>query len=342
MDIVTHALLGALAAASVTNNGRCKSAALAGGISALLPDMDVLIRSAQDPLLVLEYHRHFTHSLFFAPLGAAVGMLLLWPFLRKCLNVRLLYAACLAGYASACLLDVCTSYGTHLFWPVYPQPIALGIIAVVDPLFTLLLIIGLAFYLCRSNSRLRWFGAVAASLYLCFGALQWHRAHEAVSEWVQRNHTGTPEAALSQILVKPTLGNLVLWRALIIQNGQVQALSLRIGVFGQIVEYTGERTGLIDLQAWHRRLGDSRAYQDLLRFNKFADGLLVPFPGNAHHIGDVRYAMLPTSIEPLWGIEVSEQHPNDPVRFFTRRDTRPEIRTAFLQMLWGRSAQEHD
>jgi inner membrane protein len=73
MDIVTHALLGAASGIALTcDRAHTKSAALAGALGAMLPDVDVFIDSAQDPLLVIEYHRQFTHSLLIAPLGAAI------------------------------------------------------------------------------------------------------------------------------------------------------------------------------------------------------------------------------------------------------------------------------
>ena len=34
-----------------------------------------------DALLVLDYHRHFTHALAFVPFGALIAALLLWPCL---------------------------------------------------------------------------------------------------------------------------------------------------------------------------------------------------------------------------------------------------------------------
>lgn len=336
MDIVTHALFGALAAGTAARNTPARvSSAWAGGVSACLPDLDVFIRSAEDPLLVLEYHRHFTHSLFFSPLCAAVGMLLLGPFFRRRFSPPALYVACLIGYTSACLLDVCTSYGTHVFWPIYSRPIALGIIAVVDPLFTLLVALGLFFCLRLEAFRLRWLGMAAAGFYLCLGVVQLHRAERAALTWAENNPGGRDPAAASRILVKPTLGNLLLWRALIVRDGQVQALGLRVGLSGRIVHYLGEKTALVDHREWRSRLADSRAYEDLQRFSRFADGLLVVVPGETHQIGDVRYAMLPTSVEPLWGIELDEHNPRSAPRFFTRRNASAEIRAAFLGMLAG-------
>ena len=49
---------------------------MVGLAAGLLADADVLISSANDPLLNIEYHRHFSHSLFFIPIGAAIAWML--------------------------------------------------------------------------------------------------------------------------------------------------------------------------------------------------------------------------------------------------------------------------
>ena len=58
-------------------------AGLLGALAGMAPDLDVLIRSSTDPLLFLEYHRQFTHSLAFIPIGAALCTAILYPFVRK-------------------------------------------------------------------------------------------------------------------------------------------------------------------------------------------------------------------------------------------------------------------
>ena len=83
MDIVTQSILGAAAAQSVAKKEHVRLATLIGLVSGVIADADVFIRSSSDPLLVLEFHRHFTHSIFFIPIGALVAFCILWPFLRK-------------------------------------------------------------------------------------------------------------------------------------------------------------------------------------------------------------------------------------------------------------------
>ena len=55
-----------------------RRAAFIGLVAGVLADADVFIR-ADDPLIVLEYHRHFTHALLFVPVGALIAALLCWP-----------------------------------------------------------------------------------------------------------------------------------------------------------------------------------------------------------------------------------------------------------------------
>ncbi len=125
MDILTQSLMGGVLAQAVANKREKKLATAAGVVAGLLADADFFIRSTSDPLLNIEYHRHFTHSIFFIPFGAALAMLLLTPFLRKQLSASHLYIYCLAGYSLSGFLDACTSYGTLLLWPVSDQRIAL-------------------------------------------------------------------------------------------------------------------------------------------------------------------------------------------------------------------------
>ena len=166
MDILTHAVMGAAFAAGVASiryRGEKSGLAarrLAAGIGAaagLLPDADALIQSGGDALLVLDYHRHFSHALAFVPIGALIAALLLWPLLRRRIDFATLYLCALAGYLPHPLLDACTSYGTHLWLPFSQRREAWNLIAVVDPLFTLLLAVPLFLYLRRPDSRaLRW------------------------------------------------------------------------------------------------------------------------------------------------------------------------------------------
>lgn len=338
MDILTHFTLGAAGAAALAPSKETRWAALAGGLAGLLPDADALIESAADPLLNLEFHRHFSHALTFVPVGALIASALLWLVMRRHLTFPRLYGYCLIGYLLAPLLDACTSYGTHLLWPFSDQPVAWSIIPIVDPLFTLAVLIPLAFALvCRHSHPARWSLGLAA-LYLTAGLAQHERALvQAQQLAASRDHA--PE----RLLVKPTIGNLILWRSVYVYGGDIHVDGIRVALPGSSRAYAGERAPLLDPE---RDLPGLKAgsvqHGDLERFVRFADGLPIQHPRRDEFIGDARYAMLPTRIEPLWGIVLNFDAPEHHARFETNRRFTPEVRREFLDMLLGRELKTND
>lgn len=335
MDLVTQGLLGAVAGQSVSKPGHARIAALAGSAAALLADADVLIRSGQDALLTLEFHRHFTHALLFIPVGAMIAAALLWLPMRHHLSFRQLYAYTFIGYATAGLLDACTSYGTHLLWPFSAAPVAWSIIAIVDPLFSLILLAGLIAAWHLRQRRAAWFALALAVAYLVFGAVQHHRALQ-VAEALAVERGMVP----SRVLVKPTMGNLVLWRALAVSGNHVQADAIRVGLFAGNRIYPGESARLVDPHTWKGLPKSSAAYRDLQRFHAFSQQLLVEHAEKPNWIGDGRYSMLPDSLVPIWGIRLDPSKPEQPAAFEVDRAFPKETRHKFIDMLWGRDLSD--
>ena len=71
MDVLSQAVLGASLSQSFAKDKSKQLIALViGALAGMAPDLDVLIYSSDDPLLFLEFHRQFTHSLLFIPFGA--------------------------------------------------------------------------------------------------------------------------------------------------------------------------------------------------------------------------------------------------------------------------------
>ena len=117
MDPISQGTVGAAFAQSTANKNNFIKISFIGFLAGLAPDLDVLIRSENDPILFLEYHRQFSHSLFFIPFGALIISLLIFPLVKKSISLKTIYIASFFGYATHGLLDACTSYGTLLFWP---------------------------------------------------------------------------------------------------------------------------------------------------------------------------------------------------------------------------------
>jgi len=114
MDPLSQGVLGASLPQSVSQPKTIVYACILGILSGMAPDLDIFIQSKTDPFLFLEYHRQFTHSLLFIPIGGLLCAILFYAlFARFKLTFKQTYLFCTLGYATHGLLDSCTSYGTQ-------------------------------------------------------------------------------------------------------------------------------------------------------------------------------------------------------------------------------------
>jgi inner membrane protein len=342
MDPVTQGALGAaLAAGFVRRRGFVRSravpsrhrvavAAALGALAGMAPDLDVLIQSPADPLLFLEYHRQFTHSLFFIPIGALLCALPLHLLARRWLAFGETYFFCLLGYATHGLLDACTSYGTQLLWPFSDARIAWNVIAVVDPLFTLPLLALVVAAVLRRRPLLAWLGLAWAAAYLSLGWWQNGRATEAAQALADAR--GHQPVGLS---VKPSFGNVLVWKTIYEDDEWFYVDAVRLGA--EPLPYPGERTRRLDIDRdlpWLDPASQQAA--DIERFRRFSADHLAPDAGDPRRVVDIRYSMVPNRIEPLWGIEFDPAAPADRhVDFFMNRRTTTEHRQALQRMIRG-------
>ena len=331
MDIVTQGLIGATAAQAGARPHEVRLAAFIGFCAPLLADADALIRSSVDPLLFLEFHRYFSHSLLFIPIGALLASMLIWPLLRNRLAFKRIYIYAFLGYATAGLLDACTSYGTHLLWPFVEDRTAWNIISIFDPVFSLALLIAIAFGVMKYTTRAAHFGLLFAAAYLSLGAIQHNRAESlAQLQAEQRGHIA------ERLIVKPTLGNLLLWRSVYETDGMFYVDAVRAGLSNKGKVFAGDSVPVFNLNRDLPQLtNEMTVYRDIKRFEFFSDGFLAWHPQRQNVLGDVRYAMLPTSIRPLWGIELPLETPNEHVSFGTYRRMPDTERERFFEMLFN-------
>ena len=152
MDPISQGTVGAAFAQSSANKKNILRIGIIGFLAGLAPDLDVLIRSSNDPILFLEYHRQFSHSLFFIPFGSLIIALLIFPLVTGSMSFKTVYVASFLGYATHGLLDACTSYGTQLYWPFSNERVTWNNISIVDPIFTIPVIILVACLLYTSPS----------------------------------------------------------------------------------------------------------------------------------------------------------------------------------------------
>ena len=329
MDPISQGVLGAACSQCVTRPSRLVPATIAGIVSGMAADVDVVISSRTDPLLFLEFHRHFTHSLVFIPVGAFVCAAALHWLLRRHLSFRQTLLACLLGYASHGLLDACTAYGTQLLWPFSGARIAWNNVSVVDPLFTVP--VGALVILAVRRGKAA-FGAAAlawAIVYLSIGYLQMLRALDGGAQLAASRHH-VPERARAM----PSIANLWLWRHVYEFDGRLYVDAIR--VVGAPKFFTGSSLRVPDAKRDYPWLApDSTQAVDVARFSRFADGYLGVSDAEPTRIVDLRYSALPNEVTGVWAITLDPAAlPNQHVHFVTDRVTEPGQPQRLLRMLF--------
>ena len=176
---------------------------------ATLPDLDTFLPHG-DPIRDMTFHRAESHSLLYLTL---IAPLVAWIVSRIQGEAALFARWWLLVFLALIfhpLLDLMTIYGTQLVLPFTDYPFGLGSIFIIDPLFTLPVLVGAIVALTwRSPRALRWnaAGLALSTLYLAwtFGA--------------QQHVTSIAKASLRaqgidarQVEVDPTAFNSVLWR----------------------------------------------------------------------------------------------------------------------------------
>jgi inner membrane protein len=305
MDPLSQGVLGAIASQNIAKKKQFGVATLLGIIAAMSPDLDVFVRSETDPLLFLEYHRQFTHSLIFIPIGGLICALLLhWIARRWALTFRQTVTYTTAGYATHALLDACTSYGTQLFWPFSDTRVAWSNISIVDPLFTLPLLFLILFAAIKKRPNVARVAAAWMLIYLSFGYIQKERAETA--GWELANYRGHSPSRLE---AKPGFANLLLWKVIYEADNQFYVDGIRTGLSTKV--YPGDSIAKLDVKKDFPWLSSSsQQAQDIKRFKWFSDGFIAVHPENPDRVIDVRYSMLPNEIDALWMIVVNKDVSN--------------------------------
>lgn len=335
VDPLTHTLLGAGLGYAVFGRKLGRTAAAAGALAALLPDADVFIRSATDPLLAIEYHRHFTHSLFFAPIGAALVMSLwLWRAAAR-EHWKTLWACTLLAYVSHTLLDAATSYGTLLFWPLSRHRFGWDFVSVVDLLMTVPLAIGVGWGVARQRQRAVIAGLAIAMVYLGSGIVQHQRAAAAQRQLAAaRGHI--PERAE----VMPTLANNLVWRALYVHDGLIYSDRIRVGWLSSPTVREGWSLPLIGADELNARETTwEGARREFARFRWFAEGWIARSPSDQTVLGDMRYSLSAEAFDPIWGIRFAPSDAPSRVEWVNRTSNRRIDAGELWREIAGRDAR---
>ena len=219
MDSVTQFALGAIVGTAVLGNSMgVRRAAITGGLLGTLPDLDVFL-PADDPIDSFVGHRGPSHSLIVHLTVAPVIGETLVRCLQKLKKYRArIYIAVFLCLATHALLDAMTIYGTRLFWPVWPEPLGLGSIFIIDPLYTLPLLIVTIWAFFRRNWSVRFGQAVTLSLMISSLYLGWTVVGQKVVEARGAAYLAGRGIEPQSILAGPTPLNSMFWRMIAVDR----------------------------------------------------------------------------------------------------------------------------
>lgn len=189
MDTLTQIVLGATVGQATARKRIGRAALAIGAVGGLMPDLDVFAAGALGPLAEWRYHRGVTHSLFFGPVvGPALGYAL-WAALRRwrphsTLAVPMALGPIIAVLTLALvthpLLDLFTVYGTQLLAPFSDARFSISAVPIIDPVYTLLLVVALVIGLLpRAGRGAHAAAAVALALSSAYVFYGWSQNQQA-------------------------------------------------------------------------------------------------------------------------------------------------------------------
>ncbi|MDW3225019.1 MAG: metal-dependent hydrolase [Paracoccaceae bacterium] len=229
MDSLTQFVLGSTV--SVLCLGKTlgpRKAALLGGVLGTMPDLDVLI-TFDSPVDAFVMHRGWTHSLFVhAAIAPFLGELLMRVFKSLQDHRVTVWWTVFLCFSTHALIDAMTVYGTRLFWPIYRDPVGVGSIFIIDPLYTLPLL-GVTIW---AIFRREWSSGLArgvtaamifSTAYLGLGAVLQSQAENRAKVIFARAGVAT-----DSVFAIAAPFNIVLWKVIGLEQGQYHNIYLSL------------------------------------------------------------------------------------------------------------------
>jgi inner membrane protein len=227
MDGFTQVMLGAaIGTVTIGRKVGARKGALIGGLMAELPDIDFFFPSETRLDLFVD-HRGPTHSIVMHALATPVFGEALRFVDRRLRDERwLCYGLVFAAFSTHALIDGFTTYGTKLLWPLFTEPISWSSIFIIDPLYTLpLLLAFLVSMFARQPNYVEPLGsrarrAASAALILSTAYLGWTMVARELAETKVLDALAADGMRYERLTVTPMPFNSLLWRGLAIDGDQ--------------------------------------------------------------------------------------------------------------------------
>lgn len=215
MDSLTQIALGAAVAEATIGRKVGRKAILWGAIAGTMPDLDVVVPLG-DAVKDFTYHRSATHSIFML---ALITPLMVWLVNQfhpqyKAYTGRWAVTFYLV-FLTHVLLDSFTTFGTQIFWPIDNTPVALSSIFIIDPLYTVPLLVGVisALVMTRELPRghlINRYGLIISSIYLAWGLVAKTIVDHQVEDALKKQ-----TIAHNKVFTTPAPLNTLLWRTVV-------------------------------------------------------------------------------------------------------------------------------
>lgn len=302
MDSVTQLVLGAAVGEAALGRKVGRRAMLWGAVCGTIPDLDVFIPLG-DPVRDFTYHRSFSHSLIVL---AALTPLVVWLILKLHPDTRpykhrwavTVYLV----FATHVLLDCFTAYGTQILWPLITTPVAWSTIFIIDPLYTLPLLVGVVAALCLTRTFSRGHRVNTIGLVLSSAYLAWTVAAKIHVDQIFRDALTGDSDAPTRLFTAAGPFNTVLWRAVAMADD-----GYRVGYYSLL-----DRKTDIDWERYPSRedvLVDLAGHFPVERLRWFSKGFYeVAVEGSDVVMSDLRMGLEPDYVFRFIVGEVSNPH----------------------------------
>ncbi|MCK8103972.1 metal-dependent hydrolase [Pseudoalteromonas sp. 2CM36K] len=220
MDSLTQVALGSAVGYAVLGNKVGRKAVAWGAILGTLPDLDVFLPYGGS-VEAFTYHRGFSHSLF---VHLLISPLIVWLILKihtgmQAYKVRWFWLVflCLSTHA---LLDALTVYGTQLMWPLTEHPFAVSNMFIIDPLYTLPLLVGVISTLIPKITaptayKINAITLTVSTLYLCCSLILKVVIDDKVNTALQNRGI-----TVNEYISTPAPFTTLLWRVVVMSDGK--------------------------------------------------------------------------------------------------------------------------
>ncbi len=229
MDSLTQFALGATVTALCLGKPLGpRKAAILGGVLGTLPDLDVFL-PFDTPVDSFVLHRGWSHAFAVHALATpVVGEVLVRLFSSLRDRRALVWLTVFLCFTTHAIIDGITVYGTRIFLPFYPDPVGVGSMFIIDPIYTLPLIIVVVWSLLKRDWSARLGRAIKA-------ALVFSTAYIGLGIGLQAQATSRAKAAFAEAgiatdrvyaIAAPL--NIVVWKVIALEDDRYHNLYLSL------------------------------------------------------------------------------------------------------------------